>query len=98
MRHLWRALQHRTARVVGGATLTVLLLPVTASAASVKVPVGHPVNHATAPEDAGSITLAATDLVVVLAIAAAVLLVVLWRRLDTAKAPRARAARRTSAS
>jgi hypothetical protein len=85
-------------RIGGSAALIVLALPMTALAASVKVPVGPHVTHATAPEDAGTITLAATDIVVVLAVAATILLVVLWGRLDIARASGARAARRTPAS
>jgi hypothetical protein len=73
-----------------------LMLPMAASAASIRVPGGH-LGRTTAAANGGSVSLSAVAILVIAAVAVAALVLVLRGRLELRRAPKVRVTRRTSA-
>ena len=87
MRKCWSVVRSRAGLILGGATFTVLVLPVNAFAIAVHMPRHH----------AGSAAVSALDLVLILGGVAAVLLLILAAgRLGTSKPLKARPTRRAA--
>src|ERR1700730_11010349 len=97
MRQCWSVMRSRAGFVFGGATLTLLLLPVTASAISVMVPGTRDV-HRNGTAQAAATSPSALDFVLFFGVVAAVLLLIfVVSRLEVGKALKAGSARRTAA-
>ena len=97
MRQCWSVMRSRVGLVFGGATLTLLLLPVTASAISVMVPGTRDV-HRNGTAQAAATSPSALDFVLFFGVVAAVLLLIfVVSRLEVGKALKAGSARRTAA-
>ena len=87
MRQFWSVIRSRAGLIFGGATLALLMLPVTASAISVIVPGTRDVRHAAGTGQAGVSSVSTLDFVWFFGVVAAVLLLILiGSRLEIGKA------------